>query len=172
MKTWIVVLAAVLAVGPAYGQDKDAAKRAKVEELMATMHIDSMMDQMTAMAKAQVEQGVQALPGADTMTPAQKKISADYQQKSMDLVMGTVSYKALEPEIVKLYVDTFTDEEIDGISTFYKSSAGQAMVKKSPQLMSAMMQFMQGKIADLQPKLKTLTDQFVKDMAAAAPAKS
>jgi len=35
-----------------------------------------------------------------------------------------------------------------------------------------MMQFMQGKIADLQPKLKTLTDQFVKDMAAAAPAKS
>ena len=172
MKTWIVVLAAVLAVGPAYGQDKDAAKRAKVEELMATMHIDSMMDQMTAMAKAQVNQATQALPGSDALTPAQKQISADYQQKSMDLVMGTVSYKALEPEIVKLYVDTFTDEEIDGISTFYKSPTGQAMLKKSPQLMSAMMQFMQGKIADLQPKLKALTDQFAKDMAAAAPAKS
>jgi hypothetical protein len=172
MKTWIVVLAAALAIGPACGQDKDAAKRAKVEELMATMHIDSMMDQMTAMAKAQVEQGVQALPGADTMTPAQKKITEDYQHKSMDLVMGTVSYKALEPEIVQLYVDTFTDEEIDGISTFYKSPTGQAMLKKTPQLMAAMMQFMQGKIADLQPKLKALTDQFVKDMAAAAPAKS
>jgi len=171
MKTWIVVLAAVLAVGPGYGQDKDAAKRAKVEELMTTMHVDSMMDQMTTMAKAQAEQATQGMP-TDTMTPEQKKIFADFREKSLDLVMGTVSYKALEPEIVKLYTDTFTEEEIDGITSFYKSPTGQALLNKTPQLMSAMMQFMQGKIADLQPKLKALTDQFTKDMAAAAPAKS
>ena len=45
MKTWIVVLAVVLAVTPCQGQDKDAAKRAKVEELMTTMHIDTMTEQ-------------------------------------------------------------------------------------------------------------------------------
>ena len=171
MKRWIVVLAAVLAVAPCYGQDKDAAKRAKVEELMTTMHVDSMMEQMTAMAKEQVEQASQGVAGAETMTPTQKKILADFQQKSLDLVMGTVSYKAVKPEVVKLYVDTFTDEEIDGISAFYKSPTGQSLLKKTPQLMAAMMQFMQGKIADLQPKMKALADQFAKDMAAAAPAK-
>jgi len=171
MKRWVVVLAAVLAVAPCYAQDKDAAKRAKVEELMTTMHVDSMMDQMTAMAKAQVEQSTQGMPAAETMTPTQKKILADYQEKSLDLVMGTVSYKAVKPEMVKLYVDTFTDEEIEGITAFYKSPTGQALLKKTPELMSAMMQFMQGRIADLQPKLKALTDQLSKDMAAAAPAK-
>jgi hypothetical protein len=172
MKRWVVVLAAALAVAPCYGQDKDAAKRAKVEELMTTMHVDSLMDQMTAMAKAQVEQSVQGMPAAETMTPTQKKILTDFQQKSLDMVMETVSYKAVEPEIVKLYTDTFTEEEIDGIATFYKSPTGQALLKKTPQLMSSMMQFMQGRIADLQPKMKALADQFAKDMAAAAPAKS
>jgi len=171
MKRWVVVLAAVLAVAPCYGQDNDATKRAKVEELMTTMHVDSMMDQMTAMAKQQVDQASQGLTGAETMTPTQKKIFADYQEKSMDLVMATVSYKAVKPEMVKLYVDTFTDEEIEGITAFYKSPTGQALLKKTPQLMSSMMEFMQGSIADLQPKLKALTDQFTKDMAAAAPAK-
>jgi len=173
MKTWIVVLAVVLAVTPCQGQDKDAAKRAKVEELMTTMHIDTMTEQMTSMAKAQVEQSEQGMPAAATMTPEQKKIFADFQAKSLDLVMGTVSYKALKPEIVKLYTDTFTEEEIDGISAFYRSPTGQAMLNKTPQLLAAMMQFMQGKIADLQPKLKALSDQFTKDMTAAgAPGKS
>ncbi len=172
MKTWVVVLAAVLAFAPCYGQDKDAAKRAKVEQLMSAMHVDSMMDQMTAMAKAQVEQSTQGMPANDTMTPEQRKIFDDFQKKSLDLVMGTVSYKALEPEIVKLYADTFTEEEIEGITAFYKSPTGQALLTKTPQLMASMMQFMQGKIADLQPKLKVLSDQFAKDMAAATPSKS
>jgi hypothetical protein len=169
MKRWIVVLAAVMAIAPCYAQDVDAAKRAKVEELMSTMHVDKMMGQMMDMAKAQVQQSAAGMPGADSMTPAQKKIYEDFQQKSLDLVMQSVSWKSIEPEIVKLYTDTFTEQEIDGIVAFYKSPSGQAMLNKTPQLMTGMMQFMQGRIGDLQPKVKALTDQFAKDMAAAGP---
>jgi len=166
MKRLIAVMAVALAVAPCYGQSEDAVKRAKVEELMSAMHIDSMMSQMTEMAKAQVQQSTQGMSQLESMTPQQKKLIADFQSKSLDLVMASVSWKVIEPDVVKLYTATFTDDEIDGITAFYKSPSGQALLSKTPQLMTGMMQFTQNRIANMQPKLKALADQFQKDMAA------
>jgi hypothetical protein len=170
MKRYLCI-AALLLIGLCPGaRADDAARRAKVGELITVMHMDRLMDQMMAAAKSQLEQAAAQMPGGDSLTPEQKKIMADYEEQSLKLVSDALSWNALQPNFIDLYSKTFTEDEIDGMVAFYKSPAGQAMLTKMPQLMTASMTMVQEKTVALQPRLKELQDQFMKRMANAAPA--
>jgi hypothetical protein len=59
----------------------------------------------------------------------------------------------LKPLYVKVFAETFTEEELDGMLSFYKSPAGKAMMEKMPQMMARMMPLMQQWMADMKPDL-------------------
>ncbi len=50
------------------------------------------------------------------------------QGKMMELVAAKLN-KA-KPALVKVYTDTYTEDEIDGILSFYKSPVGKAFFKR------------------------------------------
>lgn len=177
MKRWIAVCAVVLAMGTGVraqtvaSTEPDAAKQAKVRELFDAMHMAHMMDQMMTMMNGVVEQMVRTLPGADQMTPQQKVLVKDFTDKAMELSRDAVSWKSLEPEYVKIYATAYTTEEIDAITAFYKSPAGQTMLNKTPELTQASMKVVQGRMIDLQPKLKALQADFIEKMKATTEGK-
>lgn len=168
MRRWAVMLVLVI-VTASYARADEASKRAKVEELVAVMHLDRQMDQMMSLMKAQVEQTVHNVPGMESLTTAQKKAVSDFQDKAFQLVADSMSWKALEPDFVSLYSQNFTEDELDGMIAFYKSPSGQAVLNKMPQLMTASMQLVQQKMMVIQPKLKELQDQFMAQLAASSP---
>jgi hypothetical protein len=172
MQRWVVVLVLALAVAPCAAHADEASKRAKVEELISVMHMDRMMNQMLEAMKGQTEQMMQQSPGADSMTPEQKKIETDYQAKALQIVIDSMGWKAMEPQFVTLYAQNFTEDEIDGMVTFYKSPTGQAVLNKMPQLMTSTMQLTQSLMVDVQPKLNALREDMVKQMDAATPKSS
>jgi hypothetical protein len=165
MKRWVMLLVVVMAVSPMARAD-EASKKAKVEELFATMHMDRMMSQITAAMLAQVKQMTATMPGADQMTAAQKKMVSEYQDKMAALVTANVGWRAMEPEYVTLYASTFSEEEIDGIIAFYKSPAGQALLTKTPELTKGSMALVQTRMVDLQPQMKAMVDEMVQQMSA------
>lgn len=170
-RTFALLLVLLCSVSFARAQD-DAARRAKVETLMTSMHVDRMMNQMMNAMKAQVAQSMQSSMGGAQMTAEQQKITTDFQNRMLDLVMGSVSWKALEPQFVDLYLKNFTDAEIDAMVAFYSSAAGQSMLEKMPAMMTQSMTIAQSRMVDLQPKIKALTDEYAKQMAQASGKKS
>lgn len=60
-----------------------------------------------------------------------EKALADFQTKVEAVINNAMGWDKLRPLYIKLYMDAYTEEELDGIVTFYKSPAGQAMVSKS-----------------------------------------
>ena len=88
----------------------------------------------------------------------------------MKVVSDSVGWASLEPEYVKLYAATYSEEEIDGILAFYKSPVGQKMLEKTPELSSGGMKIVQGRMGDFQPKIKALQDEYMKQLAATMPA--
>jgi hypothetical protein len=56
-------------------------------------------------------------------------------------------------------VEVFTEDELDGILAFYQSSAGKAMLQKSPQLMMRMMGAAQQQTADVTAEIKRITEE-------------
>ena len=59
---------------------------------------------------------------------------------------------------MKVYTDTYTEEEIDGILAFYKSPVGKAFLQKMPEVMQRSMPVMMQMMGDLQPELKTMME--------------
>lgn len=171
MKRWIVVLVVMLAVAPRCARADEASKQAKVHELLATMHTDHMLDPMMHSITRQALEIPQSAPEAAQMTPAQKKLTQEFQDRAMKIAYDSVGWKAVEPDYVKLYESAYTEEELDGILAFYKSPAGQAMLAKTPQLSAGVMQIVHGRMGDYQPKMQALQKEYMKQMeAAAAPA--
>ena len=171
MKRWIVVLIVMLAVAPYSARADEASKQAKVKELFATMHMDHMLDQMMSSIQKEVQVMTQKSQSAQGMTPEQKKLTQNFMDKAMKIVNDSVGWTVLEPDYVKLYASTYTEAEIDGILAFYKSPVGQAMLEKTPELSAGGMQIVRGRMASFQPKIQALQQEYVKELAAAEPAK-
>jgi hypothetical protein len=93
----------------------------------------------------------------DKDMPAEQRAKVgEMQGKMMALVAGSLS-KA-KPALAKVYTDTYTEEEIDGILAFYKSPAGKAFLQKMPEVMQRSMPVMMKMMGDLQPEIKTMME--------------
>jgi hypothetical protein len=135
-----------------------------------TMRMENMLDQMLNSIQRQVVAVAQMSPDVEKMTPEQKKLTQQFVNQSMKIVSDSVGWTSLEPEYVKLYADTYSEEEIDGILAFYKSPVGQKMLEMTPKLSAGGMDIVQGRMGEFQPKIKALQAEYLKQMAAAMPA--
>jgi len=171
MKRWIAVLVVMMAIVPCCARADEVSKQVKVRELFATMHMERQLDQMMHSIEMQVQMMAQEIPGAgDQLTPEQKKLSQEFTDKAMKVVNDNAGWTALEPDYVKLYASTYSEEEIDGILAFYKSPVGQTMLAKTPELSTGGMKIMHDRMMVFQPKVRALQEEYIKQLAALPPA--
>ena len=150
-----LILGAALLCSAAPILADEASKQAKIEEMLQLTHYDKMMQQMLEQMKnMQLEQ----LKKADMPAEARAQ-SEEIQQKTMTLVADRMSYEKFKPAFIQIYAEVFSEEEIDGIVSFYKSPAGKAMIEKSPLLMQRVMPMMQKVTADLQPDIQKIIEE-------------
>src|SRR5215471_16030188 len=155
---------------PASLHADEAAKQAKVRELFALLHVEHVSDQIRSNVMSQTATIPKQLFGPEISPENKAKFDA-LQEKILQTVDAQVGWRVLEPQYVKLYTDTYTEEEINGIVAFYKTPAGAAMIAKSPDLGAKSIQLVQSKMAAIQPQLKQMVEDFVRDTKpAAAPA--
>jgi uncharacterized protein len=165
MKRWMVVVVVVMAMASAGARADEASKQAKVKELFAVMHMDRSLDRMRSAMQQQVQATAKNASGTEQMTPDKKKIQQEFVDNSMKVVDENFGWAVLEPAYVKLYADTYTEGDLDGILAFYKSPAGQALLTKTPELSAGVMQIVHGHMNDFQPKMQSLQELYVKAMA-------
>jgi hypothetical protein len=128
----------------------EASKTAKAEELLQLAQGDQMMKMMEPMMKSMMAQ-------ADKdMTAEQRAKAGEMRDKIMALVAASLN-KA-KPAMVKVYTDSYTEEEIDGILAFYKSPAGKALLQKMPEVMQRMAPVMIQMMNDMQPEIKAMME--------------
>ncbi len=87
-------------------------------------------------------------------------------QELNQLIRTELSWQQLEQPMITIYSSVFTEEELQGIITFYQSDAGQKMVKRQPELMQASMAVMQEQSMLLMPKIKQLSEKQLKERMA------
>jgi hypothetical protein len=79
--------------------------------------------------------------------------------KVMALLKEEIDWTVLEPIYIKLYTDTFSQSEIDGLVAFYSSPSGRAVVQKLPLVMQNVMSLMQQRMARLMPKIQQMAQE-------------
>jgi uncharacterized protein len=140
---------------PAPALADEASKNAKIEEMMRLTHADTTIQQFVDQIKTmQIAQ----LSKMD-MPSGEREAADEMQQKVMALISDRLRWEKVKPAFVKLYADTYTEEEIASIVEFYKSPAGKAMLEKMPVLMQRSMAVGQQLTGDLAPEIKRITEE-------------
>lgn len=147
----LVLLASVAAA-------QELSKVTKIERLLAITNVDATINQMFDQMKTQMKTMMASQMPAGTK-PEQRAKAEDVQIKVLDLVKSRMSWEKMRPEYVKLYSETFSDEEIDGMLAFYQSPAGHAMLEKMPAMMPKVMALAQAQMGDLMPEILRITKE-------------
>jgi hypothetical protein len=131
----------------------DPASDASIEEYLkvsnAEQLIATMKQQMGGFIKNAMQQAVQG----KALTPERQAIIDHMAQQMSDLMSDTLSWDTLKPLYMRVYHESFTQAEIEGIIHFYKTPAGKALINKMPVVMQNVMGEMQGLIKPMQQKM-------------------
>lgn len=160
----ILFCASVLLVGrpavahaDAAGPD-DASKMAKIEQMMVLTHADRIVNQTLAQIQPMMANQLKQL---DVPDDARSAID-DMQKKITDVLTARLSWEKLKPVYVKIYADTFTEDELNGVIEFYTSAAGQALLEKMPSLIQKTMALTQELMSDVLPEISKMGDELGK----------
>ena len=142
----------------------DASKRTKVEELIRLTKVNDLLNQMTDQMATRMRASAAQQSASHSFTPAQEKLINEYIDQVQSITRSAVSWEKIKPTLIQVYTETYTDQELDGIITFYRSPAGQAMIAKSPQLMNKTVQLVQSQMGEVQPQLVQANQEFSRKM--------
>ena len=144
---------------PVSAGQADPAKVPLIEDLFKLTKPDTMVQQAkTALGGAAQQAFNSEVKKFDDPT----KYQADYQKvqgQLMTIIDSRLDWQKMKPQLMKLYSDSFTKEELTGITAFYRSPAGQAEMRKMPEVAYKTNMIGQQQLAGAQPEMqKVMTD--------------
>lgn len=138
----------VLAVYVPFGRADERSHRQAAEELLQAMKVDVQLN-------TSINQNL------DLQLRAQPAL-VPYKDVMREFFTKHISYEALKDELVQIYVDEFTQDELKQIAAFYKTAEGKKMIEKSPSLMNKGMQLGMQRVAKHQDELKQMIEDEAK----------
>ncbi len=170
MRRSVVLLFSLCAL-PAMLRADDASKRAKVEQMLTLSKVDSIAQQMLSNVPGRVKQvASQQVLARNASTPEQKKITADYLEQMGSIAQKGATWESVHPKLVDLYMQAFTEPDLDSIIAFYKTPAGQVLVAKTPEVSSQTVVLLQNTVNALEPDFKAASLAYETNMKNATPA--
>jgi hypothetical protein len=155
-----------IAAFAAYGDE--ASKTAKVEEFFRLARMDETLRQSMALAADQVKSGMfQEIMGAKLTPAAQKNLNA-FEDKVVGVISDALAWEKLKPAYVKLFVEAYSETELDDIIAFYKSPTGQSMVAKTPPLMTKSSEIVRQRMSEVGSEIQKLMRDFMAQAAEGA----
>jgi hypothetical protein len=134
--------------------------RKAVEELFILTGTSKMMDSVKIQTKKMI---LRQLSQQD-IPEAKKPMFNKYMTKMADIITDTMNWDNIKSEMIDLYVNNFSENEIDDMLTFYKSPTGKKFVEKMPDIMKSSMEIGQKQSQIMIPKLNKLFEQMKTEM--------
>jgi len=160
------LLLILLAVVPMFADQ--STKTALIEEMLqltgADKMVDNVLDQQQALIKQQLSNLVMQ---DDSLTPYREKLEPvieDYQVKIIGVMKKAMRWAQVKPQMVKIYDELFTEEELSAIVAFDKTPAGKALIAKTPALTEKSMEIGLRQLNDVMPEIQDLSEKMKVDM--------
>jgi hypothetical protein len=149
------------------------ATLAQAEEVMRKMNFEGMLGKMLEQQKQSVAAMMKQMAGRSGANGVASEEMAAFQNKIMDVMWAEMKPEELKNDVTRIYSETFTAEELRGLSEFYSTSAGQALVNKQPDIQQKMSAAMMPRLMAAMPKIQQMSMEFAQEQKAkrdAAPA--
>jgi hypothetical protein len=126
----------------------------------ASDQLDTLFD---GMVKKQLE--------GENVTSEQQQAIEARRKAAESMVKDLLSWESMERLYLKVYEETFTQSEIDGMIAFYSTSTGRAVIAKLPLATKNTMSEMQQRMQQMIPKLQQMAKETAEQVKAQGGAK-
>jgi hypothetical protein len=135
-----------------------------IHQLLTLTNAHQMLDQVKAQSDSIMSNALRDAQQGQALTPERQAVLDRMKAKMAAVIDQSLDWNDLEPMYVRTYRASLTQDELDGIIKFYKSSAGQAYIKKMPLIMQHVMTEMQGLIKPMQQKLVEIQKETMQEL--------
>jgi hypothetical protein len=166
------VLALVLATGTAFAQEATTvapefkASEESIHRLLDVMQARNVVATLSQQVDSMFDGMVNKLLDKKDLTPEQQKEIQARREKARDLFKEMLSWDSMERFYMKVYGETFTQSEIDGMTDFYSSPTGHAVIVKMPLAVRNSMAEMHEHMKSLLPKLQEMAKETAEQVKA------
>lgn len=148
------------------------ATLADAEEVLRKMDFERMMTKMMEQQKGAMGGMAKQMAAGMGATGADAEAIGAFQQKAMEVMLDAMNMPGLKGELAQIYSETFTKDELRGISDFYGTPAGMAMVEKQPDISQKLNAVIMPRMMAAMPKVQALAKEFAAEQAQKRAAKS
>lgn len=140
---------------------------ADAQALLRKMNFEQMMAKTIEQQKqASVAMVRQMFGGKSSQDGLTGEDMANFQQKIQEALWSEMKLETMSDEVAKAYSEVFTKDELDGLSEFYGTAAGQSMIAKSPEIQKKMMEIMTPRMMAAMPKIQQMAKEFAAEQKA------
>ena len=158
----ILLLFASTAIYAADQPASEASVKKLIEITQSKQLIDNMQTQMDSMMRSTMKKMI----GNKTLSPEQEAIIEDMQKQIVTAFASDMNWETLEPDFIDIYRKSFTEDEVTGMLDFYRTPAGQAVIKKMPVVMKYSMEMMQNRMIAVMPKIQQIQKEAIEKLKA------
>ncbi|MCQ4320054.1 DUF2059 domain-containing protein [Stutzerimonas stutzeri] len=155
-------LCSVLSMALLSGQANadSAGNKAQAERFLELVNAD----RLAVPVYAQVQQ-MFAERFEQTQAPASKRALLErYQSKADAALDKAIGWEQVKPDLIKLYTETFTEQELSQLNDFYDSALGKKMLTKLPELNARSAQVTQAKLQSAVPQVNKLLAEMTAEL--------
>lgn len=139
----------------------EVSHRAAAKTLLEVTEISAMVDEMhiqiEKMFKQMAVNILKDYKGEDKQ--AMQTYMNEYMNKLAVLLREEFSLENMEGDLIDLYIQVFSEQEILELIDFYQSELGQKILAKMPALMQASMEINQRHLKTFLPKVEALVQE-------------
>lgn len=144
------------------------ASEASVRQLLEVTKARSLVDTMKTRMEGTFGKAFD-LAAEEKKPNAAEQAAIEKMKARMEVVLTSyLDWNKLEAVYVRVYQETFSEEDIQGMLSFYRTPAGQAVVEKMPLVMQKSAAEMQDSFKSMMPELQKIQTEFAAEMKAAA----
>lgn len=121
-------------------------------------------DRLAVPVYAQVQQ-MFAQRFEQTQAPESKRaLLEQYQSKADAALDKAIGWEKVKPDLITLYTETFTEQELTQLNEFYESALGKKMLTKLPELNARSAQVTQAKLESAVPQVNKLLAEMTAEL--------
>lgn len=138
-----------------------------IKQLLAVTQAQKLVEGMQVQFDSLMNDTVQQALRGDAPTPKQQQAITNMKNRMVAIMLGELSWEKLEPMYLRLYKESFSEEEVAGMLAFYRTPVGQAVIQKMPALTQKTMLAVQKMAIGVTPKMQAVIAQFAAEIASA-----
>jgi hypothetical protein len=141
------------------------ATLADAENVIRRMNFTQMMQRVIEQQKKMMVNMSKQMASRLGQNVTQEEL-AEYQDKVMGLMFNQDSIEKMKEDFTRIYSEVFSKEELQGLSDFYTTSAGLALVDKQPVVQQKFSEAIMPRLMAVMPEVQKLGQEFAAKIAA------